>query len=156
MTLNKVVLDTSVLLIPGKEQKRDIFLELLKLLGAYEAIVPSFVVTELESLISKKRGKTRDAAKLALSILENIIASTDIASTVMEETKATGFVYKVRVEEAKKTKKTVDDSLIDLADKMGARICTSDKKLRQKAEKKLVNVLFIGSKKYPKKIRVKR
>lgn len=161
MEKNKVVLDTSVLLIPGRAPSRDIFLELLKLLGNYEAIVPAYVIAELRGITANRRkdARARNAAKIALEIVEKMVLETEMNSAAREGIgpgEVPGFVYEVRVENAHKSKPTVDDSLIDFAKKLGARLCTSDTGLRRKAESKEIAVLFIGPLKYPKRGRVKR
>ena len=157
---NKVVLDTSVLLIPGRSKGRDIFLELLKLLGNYEAIIPQYVLDELKAVQNnkKKSKKVRDAAKLGLSLVEKMVLEKELqtaARTGLEKSVVPGFVYDLQVEGAHKSMKTVDDSLIDFSKKLGARLCTSDTGLRKKAEKAGLNVLFIGPLKYPKRSRTK-
>ena len=161
MEKNKVVLDTSVLLIPGRSRNRDIFMELLKLLGNYEAIVPQYVINELKGIQhnKKKSKKVRDAAKLALSLIDKMVAEKELeeaARTGLEKPVVPGFVYDLIIEDAHKSKTTVDDSLIDFAQKLGARLCTSDTGLRKKAEKLGLNVLFIGPLKYPKRSRTKK
>jgi len=161
MEKNKVVLDTSVLLIPGRSKSRDIFMELLKLLGNYEAIVPSYVIDELQGILNskKKSRKIKDAAKLALSLVEKMIAESELekaARTGLEQSAVPGFVYEIHIEDSHKSRETVDDSLIDFSQKLGARLCTSDTGLRKKAEAKGLNVLFIGPLKYPKRSRIKK
>jgi len=161
MEKNKVILDTSVLMIPGRSPSRDIFLELLKLLGNYEAVVPSYVIGELQniSINPRKALKTRKAAKIALSLVEKMVTESELdeaARTGLEQSGVTGFVYALNVEDSHKSQKTVDDSLVDFTLKIGARLCTSDTGLRKKAEAKGVSVLFIGPLKYPKRSRTKK
>jgi|ETN01SMinimDraft_4_1059930.scaffolds.fasta_scaffold07032_3 rRNA-processing protein FCF1 len=161
MEKNKVILDTSVLLIPGRTPSRDIFMELLKLLGNYEAVIPRYVMNELEGIKNnpKKARKIKDAAKLAISLVDKMISDSEISKAVrtgMDNESITGFAYEIKIEEAEKSKKTVDDSLIDFSKKLGARLCTSDKELIKKAEKNNVQVLFLGALKYPKRSRTKK
>jgi len=160
MEKNKVILDTSVLLIPGRSKSRDIFMELLKLLGNYEAIVPSFVVDELTSIQHNKQKskKVRDAAKIGIQLIKKMVTDAELgkaARTGLDST-VPGFVYDVIIEDAHKSMNTVDDSLIDFSLKLGARLCTSDTGLKKKAEQKGLNVLFIGPLKYPKRSRTKQ
>jgi len=158
---NKVILDTSVLMIPGRNTSLDIFFELLKLLGNFEAIVPSYVIAELQGIVdnNKKSRKVRDAAKIGLGLTEKLAAERELekaARTGLKKAVVPGFVYDLHIEEAHKSMKTVDDSLIDFSMKLGARLCTSDKGLLKKAEAKGLNVLFIGALKYPKRSRTKK
>lgn len=117
----KVILDTNSLLIPGKYRK-DIF-EDLKLKG-YSVIVPSFIVSELKKLSRKKTGKTKDRAKLGLSLIP-----------------------KTKIVQARKTAKTTDTALINYALKEKAAVYTNDKKLKKRLKARGIKVLFFRASK---------
>lgn len=152
MQTNNIALDTSVLMTQGKEPSRDIFEELLKMRGRYVALVPSFVISELEGLKKAKKGqklgKKQRAARTVLALLEQY----SIEKTVAENTQTERF-YKVDIVVSDKGKKTVDTALIDFAKKFRAEVCTTDKGLKQKSEEKGVEVLYLGQ--YPKGARKK-
>jgi uncharacterized protein len=60
-----VVLDTNALLMPFERRVR-IEEELERLLGPFEALVPTPCIQELERIASEERGGRRDRAKMAL------------------------------------------------------------------------------------------
>jgi len=66
----EIIIDTNFLLTCMK-QKIDLFLELDRLFGVYEAVVPKQVIRELEILESRQELniKEREAASLGLQIL---------------------------------------------------------------------------------------
>ena len=123
--MQKVVLDTNALLIPGKD-KVDIFEEISSLIGSYEAVVPSFVVDELNKLASGK-GKTAEYAKVGIGLL--------FKATVVPQG----------------TSKSVDDALVDFAKKINASVFTNDRELKQKLEATGVPVIYWRQKRYAQK-----
>jgi len=139
MKLHKIVLDTNVLIYQGKETKRDIFLELLKLRGSYTAIILSFIRGELKGKSKRKtkgkKSKTQVAASTALALLDEYRAREVVSSEAL---------YHVKEVEADKGEKSADDALIAFAKKENAEICTADKELKGKAEKKGLNVIYFG------------
>ncbi|HIJ99809.1 TPA: DNA-binding protein [archaeon] len=131
MKVNKVILDTNALLIPGKKGGRDIFSDLEHFLGSYDAIIPSFVADEVRKLSETGRGQTKAAAKLALNHI----------------------IPKARLVEVDKGQRTVDSAILAFAQESGAYVYTNDRGLRDRAKKRNILTIYISQKKYPKKSR---
>ncbi|MFH1424852.1 MAG: PIN domain-containing protein [archaeon] len=150
MQVNNLVLDTSVLMTQGKESHRDVFEELQKLRGSYTALVPSFVIDELDGLATvkpgQKRGEVQRAARTALAILDEYAVHTEVGKTTGDSP-----IYKVEIIKSVKGAKTVDVALVEFAQKFNAEICTVDKGLKASAESLGLHVLYLGQ--YPKKTR---
>ncbi len=123
----KVVLDTSALIIHGKG-KQNVFELLDKFVGLPQFIVPNFVEKELKTIAEKGKGKTKTAANVALKQFD-----------------------KVKVTKVKKTSKTVDTSLLNYAEKIGAWICTNDRGLRDRAKKRGIKVVYVSEKYFKQK-----
>lgn len=109
----KIILDTNFLIYCAKE-KLDYVRELLNLINeSYELVVPIQVLRELKSLredkMKKVSGKDKDAASLALQLVE-----------------ANGLKKMII------TGKTVDEAIINLAkeDKKNI-VCTLDREMRK-------------------------
>lgn len=117
----KVVLDTSALIIHGKG-RQNIFELLDKFVGLPQFIVPSFVKTELSTIAQKGKGARKVAANVALQQFD-----------------------KVKVVSSKKIG-TVDTSLLNFSEHEKAWLCTNDKNLRERAEKRGIKVIYIGEK----------
>jgi rRNA-processing protein FCF1 len=156
MPLHKVVLDTSALLILAKPS-RNLFEEIFKLIGKYEAIIPSCVQIELKTLSQKKKGKTKAEASTTISLLNSLESEVDISKKISSLSRGGGhsLLYEIQKISVPKRNKTVDNTLIDYSKKNKAKLCTSDKKLRDNATKQGVSVIFMSKLKYPKKSRVK-
>ena len=139
MKIHRIVLDTNVLIYQGKEPGRDIFLELLKLRGSYTAIIPSFVRGELEQKSKRKakgkKSRVQIAASTALALLDEYHAREAVPSESM---------YHVEEVEVGTEDKSVDSALVGFAKKENAEICTSDKKLKARAEEAGINVIYFG------------
>ncbi len=107
----KIILDTNFLVYCAKE-KLDYFEAIRDLLNEdYELVVAFQVIEELEKLkINAKKGKDKDAASLALQLLE-----------------------KNKIKKVKAEGKNVDDALIALSrqDKKNI-VCTLDREMRWK------------------------
>ena len=123
--MQKVVLDTNALLIPGRD-KIDIFEEIISLIGSCEVIVPSFVVDELNRLASGS-GKTAEYAKVGLGLLSRATVVRQILS------------------------KPVDDALIDFAKETNASVFTNDRELKQKLDAAAVPVIYWRQRRYVRK-----
>ncbi|MBU0461877.1 MAG: nucleotide-binding protein, partial [Nanoarchaeota archaeon] len=66
----KIIIDTNFLLIPA-QFKVDIFGEIERIMHEpYELYIIDRTTDELRSIIERQRGKDKEAAKLALSLLE--------------------------------------------------------------------------------------
>jgi rRNA-processing protein FCF1 len=113
----KVILDTNFLIYCAKE-KFDYFEGIEELLNSnYELVVPEQVLIELEKLrddkFKKVSGKDKDAASLALKIIDKKIKVAEIKKIALKG-------------------KTVDDAIINLAEEDSKNIvCTLDREMRQ-------------------------
>lgn len=130
----KVVLDTSALIIHGKGQQ-DIFELCDKFFGLPEFLVPSYIEKELKR--KSKGGKgikgaTKKAANVALQQIEQF--------------------DRARVANPKKSAKTVDTALLKYVERNDYPLCTNDKKLRDRAKKKGIKVVY-ASDKYLKRVK---
>lgn len=81
----KIILDTNALMVPA-EFGVDIFSELVRI-GFNEWVVPPGVARELEGIASRGRGKGKDAARVALSLMNRC--------RVIETAGAVGHVVRV-------------------------------------------------------------
>ncbi len=111
----KVIIDTNALMIPVQFNV-DVFEE-LKRLGYETYIVPTAVISELDSLIRKLKGDDRTAAKVAMSMTERC-----------EVVRADGHA---------------DDVILDMATKNRAAVLTNDIGLRKRLESKNITVICL-------------
>lgn len=119
----KILLDTNFLLIPV-EFRVDIFSELERLMdGKYKIYVLKQTIEELKNIQEQQKGKNRQAAKIALQLIEN---------------KKINILYIG-------SKKSVDEIIIELADK-NYIIGTQDKLLRKKLKQKNAKLLTLRQK----------
>lgn len=117
----KIILDTNALMVPA-EFGVDIFSELARL-GFDEWIVPSGVARELESIASRGRGRGKDAARLALSLMDRCRA--------IETSGAVG---------------SVDDSILELAVEMKVAAFTNDVELKGRLRERGIKVVHLRQK----------
>jgi len=115
-----VILDTNGLMVPA-EFGVDIFSE-LEALDFDEWIVPSGVVRELEGIGSSGAGAGRDAARVALSLLDRC---------------------RIVVSEG-----NVDDSILKLAIEMKAAVFTNDSELRKRLRDHGARVIYLRQRSY--------
>ncbi len=121
----KVILDTNFLLIPYKFGV-DIFSEIERVcVFNHELFIVDKTRYELDNIVKFQKGKDKDAAKLAISLLQS---------------KNVGEV-------ATSQDKIVDDLIVDLAEKEEIVVATNDKELIQRLKGK-AKVLYLKSKKY--------
>ncbi|MEA1868669.1 MAG: DNA-binding protein [Euryarchaeota archaeon] len=120
----KIIIDTNALMVPA-EFGVDIFSELAAL-GFDEWIVPSGVARELEGIASLGRGKGRDAARVALSLLNQCRT----------------------IETAEGTAGTVDDSIMELAVEMKVAVFTNDAELKGRLREGGVKVVYLRQRSY--------
>jgi len=118
----KIILDTNALMVPA-EFGVDIFSELAAL-GFDEWIVPPGVARELEGIASRGRGKGRDAARVALSLMDRCR---------MIKTEAAG---------------NVDDSIMELAVEMKVAVFTNDAELKGRLREGGVKVVYLRQRSY--------
>jgi len=119
----KIILDTNALMVPA-EFGVDIFSELGRL-GFDEWIVPPGVARELEGIASRGRGKGRDAARVALSLMDRC--------RTIETEGAVG---------------NVDDSIVELAVEMKVAVFTNDAELKGRLRERGVKVVHLRQRSY--------
>jgi rRNA-processing protein FCF1 len=117
-----VVIDTSAI-ISFFEYSISFEKELTRLLGLYSIVIPSTVINELTKLTEKGKGKKRTNAKAALKLIENY------------------RVVNIKGE-------SVDDSVIDLAEKNNGIVFSNDKEIRRKSKAKGIKTIILRNKKY--------
>ena len=96
--------------------------ELTRLVGKYHILVPKPVFKELKYLSEKGKGTKKINAKSSLKLME-------------------------RYEIADIEEKTVDDSVLSLAEKTNGIVLTNDKELKKRLKEKSYQVIFLRSKK---------
>jgi len=96
--------------------------ELTRLIGKYHILVPKPVLRELKYLSEKGKGTKKINAKSSLKLIE-------------------------RYEIAEIDEKTVDDSVLSLAEKTNGIVFTNDKELKKRLKEKSYQVIFLRSKK---------
>jgi hypothetical protein len=116
----KVILDTNGLMAQ-MQFGLDIFEE-LSALGFDEHVVPSAVKEELATLRKKVKGED----KIALAIAENLAAKCEIIDTPR--------------------KGTVDDVVLETAQKLKVPVFTNDAALRARLKKAGIRTIFLRSK----------
>ena len=119
----KIILDTNALMVPA-EFGVDIFSELVRI-GFDEWIVPPGVARELEGIASRGRGKGKDAARLALSLVDRCRAIATAG--------ALG---------------SVDDSIVELAVEMKVAVFTNDAELKGRLRERSVKVVYLRQRSY--------
>ena len=120
----KILLDTNFLLIPA-EFKVDIFSELERLMDRkYRIYILDKTVEELKGIQQTQKGRNREAAKLALQLIETKQLNTIAAN-----------------------QESVDDSIVELADKDWI-IGTQDTLLRRRLRQKHIQLLNLRNKKH--------
>jgi len=119
----KIIIDTNALMVPA-EFGVDIFSELDRL-GFDELIVPPGVARELKKIASRGRGKGRDAARVALSLMDRC--------RMIETAGAVG---------------NVDDSILELAAEMNVAVFTNDAELKGRLREGGVKVVYLRQRSY--------
>ncbi len=119
----KIILDTNALMAPA-EFGVDIFSELTNL-GFDEWVVPSGVARELGSIASRGRGEGRDAARVALSLMD-----------------------RCRTVETLGSLGSVDDSILELAVEMKVAVFTNDVELKGRLRERGVKVVYLRQRSY--------
>ena len=105
----------------------DVVSELEQILPSCKLLVPTAVLKELNHIKNRSKGKTRIAASIAIKI-------------------ATSSPIKVLKMELKPDE-SVDDAILRLSGKPRI-LCTNDRKLRIKARKKNINVIYLRQRRY--------
>lgn len=121
--MQKIVLDTNFLLIPG-QFKIDVFSEIDRIcIFKYRIYVLDKTVKELKKIVREQRGKSKEAANLALQLLKR--KDLKILRT--------------------KSEKGVDELLLGLK---GYIIATQDAELKRKLRKKGAKLIIMAGKKH--------
>lgn len=116
----KIIIDTNALMVPA-EFGVDIFSELAEL-GFDEWIVPSGVARELEGIASRGRGRARDAARVALALMDRCRTIETVGN--------------------------VDDSIMELAVEMKVAVFTNDAELKGRLRERGVKVVYLRQRSY--------
>jgi len=122
---HKVILDTSILMY-SVNLKLDLVIEIKELLeGAQKLIVPSMVIDELRSIASHL-GKRGSEAKITLKLVEELLS------------KGTFHMLDVKADNIN----DIDRLLLNLCERMGAYLATADLRLKKKAIKRGIKVIY--------------
>ena len=125
----KIYLDTNFLLIPI-QFKVDIFGEIDRICDfPKEICVLSESLDELKNIVLKQKGKSREAAKIALQIIAKGVKQKSLNITAFSKEEG------------------VDDILVELADK-DTIIATQDQELKRRIKTKGGKIIILKSKKY--------
>lgn len=124
--MRKILLDTNILLAPY-QFKVDIFSEIERICNFnYRLYVLDKTIDELKDVIGKQRGKHKEAAKIALQLLD---------------------LKKVKIIKTNSGKKT-DDIILDYAKKEGCLVATQDKDLKRRLINHGIEVIVVRQKKF--------
>ena len=119
--MKKVIIDTNFLMIPF-QFNIDIVSEIKNLvLNNYEIIILKKSIDELNKIMINSKGKTKLYAKMAISLAK-----------------------KLKIIDSK-SKKYVDDIIVDLTDE-NVIVCTQDKKLKERVKEKKGKVIGMKQK----------
>ena len=122
----KVIIDTNFLLIPA-QFKVDIFTEIDRICNFdYKLYIIDKTIDELHNIIEKQKGRDKDAAKLALSLINH---------------KDLNIIH------TNSSKDIVDDLIVKEAQKEQLIVATNDKELKQKLANK-ARMIVLKSRKY--------
>jgi len=118
----RVIIDTNFLLIPA-QFRVNIFEEIERIkTEPVDLVVLDTSLDELRKIIREQRGKDKEAAKLALQLIEG----------------------RARILESEGN---VDDAIVELADK-DTIVCTQDRELKKRVQEKGAKVYNLRQKKY--------
>lgn len=135
--MQKVILDTNMLLVPG-QHKVDIFTELDRILEeSYEVLLLETSIDELKGLASGT-GADAQAAKLGLMLIEHQ-RKRDFAA-------ATGSMCKALKTISSSNKEHVDDAIVRIAED-GTFVATNDSGLKRRLLEKGVRVIYLRQQK---------
>lgn len=131
----KVLLDTNFFLIPSLFNV-DIFTEFQRILPPYHLFILDKSINELNNIINTQKGKNKQAAKMALSIIKKYKIKIIKTEKHINETKSTSTRYRV------------DDLIIDFAVKNDYIVATQDKEIKKKLKKQNKKIITLRQKKY--------
>ena len=123
--MKKILLDTNFLMAWG-QFKVDIFMQIDKISTfRYELFTLDKNLDELNKIIEEQKGKDKDAAKIALKLID---------------------VKGIKIMKTKSNQKT-DDLILDLASKKDFIVATQDKFLKSRLKEKRVPMMVLRQKK---------
>ena len=123
--MKKILLDTNFLMAWG-QFKVDIFMQIDKISTfRYELFTLDKNMDELNKIIEEQKGKDKDAAKIALKLID---------------------VKGIEIMKTNSNQKT-DDLILDLASKKGFIVATQDKFLKSRLREKSVPMMVLRQKK---------
>ena len=127
-TTVKILLDTNFLMIPA-QFRVDIFNELERICDfPYTICTLTSIKDELKKIIQEQKKKYREAAKIALELIEN--KKIEVLEPISE-----GFV---------------DDQVLEIAESEGMCVATLDKELKKRIREKGLPLVSLRGKKYLK------
>lgn len=127
--MKKILLDTNFLLIP-EQFKVDIFTEIDRICHFnYQLCIVDKTITELESIIKNIKSKDKNAAKIALKLIN------------------AKNIHQIPSESLKN--KTTDDIIFETASP-NYIIATQDKELKKRLRQKKIPIISLRKKKYLK------
>ena len=118
---NIVIVDSSALMIPF-ETSIDLNVELTRLLGRYQGLIPEPIIKELKYLLDHGRERQRNLAKAALKYAERY--------------------FKVEKMDTMKG----DDAVFQLAVKFNASVISNDKALKKRLNEVSLQTIYIRGK----------
>ena len=119
----KVLLDANALMMPA-QFSIDLFDELHQLVGAFEPLVLESIIRELTGIASKK-GRNAAAARYAMGVAQRCTT----------------------VRSAEPVSDTVDEQVIDYAQKNGCLVVTNDRRLREMLLSRSIGVISMRKQK---------
>ena len=135
----KVVLDTNFLLLPHT-MGVDIFEEIKRIMDIpYEICIIKETIDELEKIIKEQKSKHKEAARLALKLIE-------VKKPVILETKQKDLKRKLISNEI-----VVDDVIINITDS-NFIVATQDKEFKKRLSDKGINYICLKNRKLIKNV----
>lgn len=124
--MNKIILDTNFLLIPG-QFKIDIFSEIERICDfKYNLFILDKSIGELNKIIQEQKGKAKSAAKLALTFINS---------------------GKLGIINTETNNKDVDAIIVELSEKEKIIVATQDQLLKRQLKSK-AKIITMRQKKY--------
>jgi len=125
----KVILDTNFLLIPG-QFKVDIFTEIERVMNEpYNLCIIDKTINELKGIEIYGKTKDRNAVKLAIALIQNLIKQKSL-KTINSY-----------------SRKSVDDIIVKKSDK-NVYVATQDKELKKRVKEHQGRIITLKQKKY--------
>lgn len=123
--MRKIILDTNFLLIPA-QFKLDIFSEICNICNFnYKLYILDKTIGELNNIVEKQKGKSKEAAKLALKLIK---------------------LKKVNIIKTKESL-TVDNLILKKVDKKDYIVATQDKILKKQLKIRQIPIITLRQKK---------